>query len=372
MAPARAGARKTVTAVFCDVVGSTALGQRLDPESVRSVMESYFAAVSAVLTRHGGTVEKFVGDAVMAVFGVPVAHEDDAVAGPEDHELRGRAHEALSSVYLMSAQFGEQARQLQAACHDAVLAGDHRLAGWLRRSVFGPLIHGDYPASAGLAYAQSALATAADRLAKVSAANAVAYFARQLGRPDEALPARQLAHRLAHESRRPHVVAGVAMDLGEVEMTAGDLGESLQILAEGGRAMTAVGDLSMLATLAALHAHALLHADQIDAAKAEVATALHNAPAEDAVTHGLAAAASAWLAGLAGDAAAVDRQAASAVRLLEATDALEVRAIARVACAQAASLVGDRKAVARHRAIAVEAFAAKGNIVAADRQRALL
>ncbi len=70
--------RKTVTALFCDVKGSTTLGERLDPESLHAVMETYFARVGAVLTRHGGTVEKFVGDAVMAVFGVPVVHEDDA------------------------------------------------------------------------------------------------------------------------------------------------------------------------------------------------------------------------------------------------------------------------------------------------------
>jgi class 3 adenylate cyclase len=74
-----AGVRKTVTAVFCDVTGSTALGQRLDPEALRGLMEAHFAIVSAALVRHGGTVEKFVGDAVMAVFGVPVAHEDDAL-----------------------------------------------------------------------------------------------------------------------------------------------------------------------------------------------------------------------------------------------------------------------------------------------------
>ena len=73
------GVRKTVTAVFCDVTGSTALGQRLDPETLRGLMEAYFATVSEALVRHGGTVEKFVGDAVMAVFGVPVAHEDDAL-----------------------------------------------------------------------------------------------------------------------------------------------------------------------------------------------------------------------------------------------------------------------------------------------------
>jgi class 3 adenylate cyclase/tetratricopeptide (TPR) repeat protein len=71
--------RKTVTVVFCDVTGSTALGERLDPESLRNVMARYFEAMRGVIEHHGGTVEKFIGDAVMAVFGVPVLHEDDAL-----------------------------------------------------------------------------------------------------------------------------------------------------------------------------------------------------------------------------------------------------------------------------------------------------
>jgi class 3 adenylate cyclase/tetratricopeptide (TPR) repeat protein len=71
--------RKTVTVVFSDVTGSTALGERLDPESLRQVMGRYFDSVRRVLTGHGGTVEKFIGDAVMAVFGVPAMHEDDAL-----------------------------------------------------------------------------------------------------------------------------------------------------------------------------------------------------------------------------------------------------------------------------------------------------
>ena len=71
--------RKTVTVLFCDVSGSTALGERLDPESFRQVMRRYFDAARRVIESHGGTVEKFIGDAVMAVFGVPVLHEDDAL-----------------------------------------------------------------------------------------------------------------------------------------------------------------------------------------------------------------------------------------------------------------------------------------------------
>src|SRR5439155_12589432 len=71
--------RKTVTLLFCDVSGSTALGERLEAESVREVMLRYFDEMRIAIERHSGTVEKFVGDAVMAVFGVPVAHEDDAL-----------------------------------------------------------------------------------------------------------------------------------------------------------------------------------------------------------------------------------------------------------------------------------------------------
>ena len=68
-----------VTVLFADVVGSTALGEATDPEALRARMRSYFDDLRAIVERHGGTVEKFVGDAVMAVFGIPVSHEDDAL-----------------------------------------------------------------------------------------------------------------------------------------------------------------------------------------------------------------------------------------------------------------------------------------------------
>jgi class 3 adenylate cyclase/tetratricopeptide (TPR) repeat protein len=71
--------RKTVTVVFCDVTGSTALGEQLDPETLRRVMARYFDAMRTAIEHHGGTVEKFIGDAVMAVFGIPQVHEDDAL-----------------------------------------------------------------------------------------------------------------------------------------------------------------------------------------------------------------------------------------------------------------------------------------------------
>jgi len=79
LVPASGEVRKTVTVLFSDVADSTPLGEALDPESTRAVMSRYFDAVQGVLKRHGGTVEKFIGDAVMAVFGVPMLHEDDAL-----------------------------------------------------------------------------------------------------------------------------------------------------------------------------------------------------------------------------------------------------------------------------------------------------
>jgi class 3 adenylate cyclase/tetratricopeptide (TPR) repeat protein len=71
--------RKTVTVLFCDLTGSTSLGGTLDPERLRALLASYFEQMKAIVERHGGSVEKFIGDAVMAVFGVPVLHEDDAL-----------------------------------------------------------------------------------------------------------------------------------------------------------------------------------------------------------------------------------------------------------------------------------------------------
>jgi len=71
--------RKTVTVLYCDAISSTALGERIDPESLRNLMTRYFDVMREVIEFHGGVVEKFIGDAVMAVFGVPVVHEDDAL-----------------------------------------------------------------------------------------------------------------------------------------------------------------------------------------------------------------------------------------------------------------------------------------------------
>src|SRR6266545_6331192 len=80
LAPEDASAReerKVVTVLFADLVGFTSRAEQMDPEDVRAVLEPYHAHLRSELERYGGTVEKFIGDAVMALFGAPVAHEDD-------------------------------------------------------------------------------------------------------------------------------------------------------------------------------------------------------------------------------------------------------------------------------------------------------
>ena len=100
--PSSRAVRKIVTLLFTDVSGSTAMGEGRDPETIRTVMDRYFASMRAVIERHGGTVEKFVGDAVMAVFGIPVVREDDALravrAAVEMQERLAELNDDLDSV----------------------------------------------------------------------------------------------------------------------------------------------------------------------------------------------------------------------------------------------------------------------------------
>jgi class 3 adenylate cyclase/tetratricopeptide (TPR) repeat protein len=120
-----------VTVVFCDVTGSTAMGERLDPESLRRVMSRYFAEMRAALERHGGTVEKFIGDAVMAVFGVPAIHEDDALravrAGAEMREALKALNKELERDHGVSlaARIGVNTGEVVAGDQaDSLVTGD--------------------------------------------------------------------------------------------------------------------------------------------------------------------------------------------------------------------------------------------------------
>jgi class 3 adenylate cyclase/tetratricopeptide (TPR) repeat protein len=110
--------RRLVTALFCDLVGSTALGEAHDPEVLQPALRAYFDAVSAVVTRHGGKVEKFIGDAVAAVFGVPEAHEDDAL----------RAVRAAAEILENIRELGE-ASSLPIECRLGVSTGEVLASG---------------------------------------------------------------------------------------------------------------------------------------------------------------------------------------------------------------------------------------------------
>src|SRR5919204_6003551 len=122
--------RKTVTVVFADVTGSTALGERLDPESFRRVMARYFDTARGCLEGHGGTVEKFVGDAVMAVFGVPTVHEDDALralrAAAELRDSLEALNDQLEHDYGVSLQLrvGVNTGEVVAGTEERLATGD--------------------------------------------------------------------------------------------------------------------------------------------------------------------------------------------------------------------------------------------------------
>ena len=109
--------RKTVTVLFCDVTGSTARAERLDPEATRAVMARYFDTARAAIERHGGTVEKFIGDAVMAVFGVPQLHEDDALRAV-------RAAIELRDGVELDVRIGVNTGQVVTGTGDTLVTGD--------------------------------------------------------------------------------------------------------------------------------------------------------------------------------------------------------------------------------------------------------
>ena len=115
--------RKTVTILFCDVVGSTSLGEATDPETTRRVMTRYAESMAEIVRQHGGTVERFRGDEVMAVFGVPVAHEDDALRAVRTATEMQRSLAELNTE--LAATWG-----VELACRigintGEVVAGDH-------------------------------------------------------------------------------------------------------------------------------------------------------------------------------------------------------------------------------------------------------
>ena len=114
--------RKTVTIVFCDLKDSTALGGRLDSEALREVLALYFSAMKPVLEGHGGTIEKYIGDAIMAVFGLPRMHEDDAQRAVR---AAARMREALAELNVtLRAEFGVTLENRTGVNTGEVVTGD--------------------------------------------------------------------------------------------------------------------------------------------------------------------------------------------------------------------------------------------------------
>ena len=112
--------RKVVTVLFVDVAGSTAMGERADPEFVQRLLGRYFSEMRAVVERHGGTVEKFIGDAVMAVFGIPTVHEDDALRAVR---AAGEMRDILRSLEL-AARIGINTGEVVAGGGETLVTGD--------------------------------------------------------------------------------------------------------------------------------------------------------------------------------------------------------------------------------------------------------
>ena len=248
--------RRIVTALFADVVGSTGLGATEDPEDVRDLMGRYYAAARDVITAHGGTVEKFMGDAVMAVFGLPRAHGDDvvrAVAAAVALRDRVRADAELARLQLrIGLATGEvvgtrdtdrgeflatgdavnvAARLQQVAGPDEILATDR--TAWDARSAFefGPAQHEEIHGRAERVVTRSLIGPL-----KVAWAQAAFPF---VGRVDE-LEQLRLTARRTFRDRIPGVVSIVApAGTGKTRLVEEFLGTVLPELAPDARVETA-------------------------------------------------------------------------------------------------------------------------------------
>jgi len=125
--------RKTVTIVFTDLVGSTSLGERIDAEAMASLLNRYFEVMTAIVRRHGGSIQKFIGDAIVAVFGLPQVHEDDALravrAAHEMQESLARLNEELDRSFgtVIEARIGVNTGEIvagEAVTGQQVVTGD--------------------------------------------------------------------------------------------------------------------------------------------------------------------------------------------------------------------------------------------------------
>src|SRR5215218_1052684 len=218
--------RRLVTVLFADVVGSTALGEALDPEDVRALLGRLFAIATDAVERHGGRVEKFIGDAIMAVFGVPIAHDDDpARALSAAMELRDRVRadatlgermpirlgvnggEVIASLQpdarvLVTGDPVNTAARLQSAADPwSILVGERTVRAVGERFQFGPQVEIE-------AKGKSAPVRASE-LVGVGAARGRKRATKIVGREAD-LDQLELVARRAFRERRPYLVSVVA------------------------------------------------------------------------------------------------------------------------------------------------------------------
>lgn len=218
--------RRLVTVLFADVVGSTALGEALDPEDVRALLARLFSIATDAVERHGGHVEKFIGDAIVAVFGTPIAHDDDAArALSAAIELRDRVRadprlgdqvpirlgvnggEVIASrekdalVLVTGDPINTAARIQQAAEPWSILVGERTVRAVVDRFQFGPTIEIEAKGKAAPVAARVLLGVSSGRTRRAPT--------RIVGR-DADLDQLQLVARRTFEERRPYLVSIVA------------------------------------------------------------------------------------------------------------------------------------------------------------------
>ena len=218
--------RRLVTVLFADVVGSTALGEAMDPEDVRALLGRLFAIATEAVERHGGRVEKFIGDAVMAVFGVPIAHDDDpARALSAAIELRDRvradptlgshvpirlgvnggeviaSREADARILVTGDPVNTAARLQQAADQWGILVGERTVRAAGERFMFGPPVEVEAKGKAAPIPARE--------LVGVGAARPRRRVTKIVGREAD-LDQLELVARRTFDERRPYLVSIVA------------------------------------------------------------------------------------------------------------------------------------------------------------------
>jgi class 3 adenylate cyclase len=219
--------RRLVTILFADVVGSTAMGEALDPEDVRALLARLFAIARDAIERHGGRVEKFIGDAIMAVFGLPTAHEDDAARALDAAlDLRDRVRaDALLGEHVpirLGVTGGEVIATRDADATEFLVTGDPvNTAARLQQSADAwSIVVGDRTVRAardrfrfGAAMAVEAKGKSAPIQARELLGRATERPARRLNRivgRDGDIAQLQLVGRRAFDERRPYLVSVVA------------------------------------------------------------------------------------------------------------------------------------------------------------------